>query len=708
MSQVSHRNTIALRKFFEELSKRRRLKFKLDRKSVSPEISLIRLLLSDNQTITRRGNLHTRFGVYSVPYWVNNESNKPQPSEHIADIPMKGGPQVLPSKTDEINKTSPLEELNNEIKPLVNTAGVSNVRKQITYNQLLEPTSLKFLRNYKNIKNPRKLKVPNKIIQKNKLKDNRVQQDNPTYQSNKGVEVYCSKVELVPKVNLPIKNISKKESFKEIDISPSPTKHSTPPKHDLPTDQAEAKPKTKQILQDPIVMDNAAPDAPFSHSIRSIIRKRYRKKPEEHSLLKCRTSVHKHSQSSINKDNLSLDISLFKKTVANLKRRKKGLFGRSSIKSLYKGKMSDWSASSDAETDHSMDSYTRFCEKKNKRHKKRRHSKYSMISTDDSLSHSSRDSFAIFAANYDREFKNLTHQPHRPSQVSFEVRESTQKSQKDSDASSSLSSLSSDDSLKKDIKIDDPDYFQRDAYKLSFIAPINQEDFIRSSQQRESHDNANSLVQKVIKQRDSVTVDPIVHRAPSIETSMSIFDDTPSCTPDGEWERTNVTERRRYYESRVAEIMTRVEIREDIPVKKPPRNFLKEALTQKWETRRSQTPIKQKIKDKYPTKLVKCTKHQAEGVKPFKVRRYIYQDNTSKKSPKKIEKIDACNILCQPCLIKKEKGPPSNSNMKKKSNNLEIKSYNNDSFKPGQQKDFRVLDTTCNCKRLPRSKWPAS
>lgn len=720
MTQISYRksnNSIALRKFFEELSKRRRLKTKLGIKSISPEISLIRLLLSDNQTITREGNLHTRFGVYSIPYWVNNNSNKTQPSEHIADIPIKGGPQMVPSKS------SQPEELNNEIKPLVNMADIPNVRRQITYNQLLDPTTLKFFRNYKNITNAKKSKVTNKITQKNKLKDNRVQENKAKYESKKGVGIYVSKGDLLPKDNLRIKNISRNKSLRQKGTFPSPIKHSTSLKHGLTTDKADDKNKTKQILQEPIVMDNAAPDAPYSHSLRSILNKRYRKKPEEHSLLKSRTSVHKHSRSSVNKDDLSMDISLFKRTLANLKRRKNGQFGRSSIKSFHKVDKSDWIASSDAETEHSMDSFKRFSEKYNKLRKKRKRSKFSMRSTDDTQSYSSRDSFAIFAANYDREFKNLTHQPHRRSQVSIEVQENTKEAQPKimtgTDASSSSSSLIGGDSLKQDIKMEDLRHFQRDSYKLSIIAPINQEDLVRSSQKRESHGNSHSLFEKevekakshkkVIMQRDSVTDDLNIHRSPS--SSMSIFDDTSSCTPDGEWDRAIAAERRQYYESRVAEIMTRVEIRADIPVKKPQRNFLKEALQQKWETKRSQTPIKQKIKDKYPTKLVKCTKLQAEGIKPFKIRRYIYQDNISKKPPDKIEKTDPCNIFCQPCLIKNEEDPPSNSNMKRKSNSLELKSYYNKFLKPVEkleQKDFKVLNNICNCKRLPRSKWPAS
>lgn len=696
-------NSIALRKFFEELSKRRRLKNELGTKSISPEISLIRLLLSDNQTITRQRNLHTRFGVYSIPYWVNNKS------EHIADILIKGGPQIVPSQTDKFDKTSQPAELNNEIS-LVNIADISKDRRKITYNQLLGPTTLKFFRNDRNIKNAKKSKVTNKIIQKNKLKDNRVQEDSATYQSKKHVGIYVSKEDLLPKDNLRIQNISRKKNLKQKVTFPSPIKDSTSPKHGLTTDE---KNKTKQILQEPIVMDNTASDVPFSHSLGSILNKRHRKRPEEHSLLKCRTNIHKHSQSSINKDDIRFDItsSLFKKTVANLKRRKKGQFGRSSIKSFHKVNKSDWIVSSDAETEHSMDSFTRFSEKYNKLHKKRRHSKYSMRSTDDTQSHSSRDSFAIFDANYDREFKNLTHQPHRPPQVSIEVQENT-RTMKGMDASSSSSSFSGGDSLKQDIKIEDLRHFQRDSYKLSIIAPINQEDLVRSSQQRGSHDSF--LVEKkvdkakshkkVVMQLNSVTDDLIIHRSPS--SSMSIFDDKSS---DGKWNRANAKERRQYYESRVAEIMTRVEIRAHIPVKKP-RNFLKEALHQKWKTKRSQTPIKHKIKDKYPTKLVECTKFQAEGIKPFKIRRYIYQDNITKKSPEKIEKTDPLNLFCQP----NEEHPPCNSNMKKKSKNLDVKSYCShcsDFLKPGgklEQTDFKVLNSICNCKRLPRSKWPAS
>lgn len=274
---------------------------------------------------------------------------------------------------------------------------------------------------------------------------------------------------------------------------------------------------------------------------------------------------------------------------------------------------------------------------------------------EDAISKTSEDSFKNWMNNYQERRKvgkSFFQRPESPARLS---KSSSQISFKIDSSRSSIYSAASLMSTNRE-KFKNPEVHDHISYILSVVPPINYEGFplkkwrLRSA----SLTSFRRQMGRYLKLIKGIKKSKLLHNVEEVPKAQSEGDlSTLKAIPTSdsfkrivkrpssvynspadrssieiEWRKSQwkaLTEKRNAAQAKIDELMEQVEIR-DIKLKKPKRNFLKEALTNEWLPRKPQKDtIEMKIpKTKYPTKLeVMPLPSELSHLKPLVIRRYL-------------------------------------------------------------------------------------
>ncbi|TDG51121.1 hypothetical protein AWZ03_002484 [Drosophila navojoa] len=144
----------------------------------------------------------------------------------------------------------------------------------------------------------------------------------------------------------------------------------------------------------------------------------------------------------------------------------------------------------------------------------------------------------------------------------------------------------------------------------------------------------------------------------------------------------NYEKSRSQLESHIRELLKIVESRDDLPAKKTPRNFVLEAQTKSWPTKRSNDRIKKPVKRnkrfEISTKLEKI--YVPESTKPIFVRRYCRKPLPTPPPPTaEWPDLETAKRPCENCqtfdLSRAEDDPPLIREMKAAWNKIQLRNY---------------------------------